>query len=77
MIEKAKYDEVLRRKQEINKKIEQFKQKFHEQRRMTKKHQEMQAKIERDVKHVVEQCNYLEKENQHLKKVSENNHLIT
>jgi len=36
----------------------------------------MQAKIERDIKHVVEQCNYLEKENQHLKKNSENNHLI-
>ena len=39
-------------------------------------HQDMQSKIERDIKHVVEQCNYLEKENQQLKKVSENNHLI-
>jgi len=76
MKEKGKYDEVLRRKQEIASKIELFKHKFHEQRRQTKKHQELQAKIERDVKHVVEQCNYLEKENQHLKKLSENNQLI-
>ena len=37
----------------------------------------MQAKIERDVKRVVEQCNYLEKENQNLKKLSENNQLIS
>lgn len=77
MREKAKYEDVLRRKQEIANKIELFKQKFHEQRRQTKKHQEMKAKIERDVKHVVEQFNYLEKENQNLKKLSENNQLIT
>ena len=76
MREKAKFEEVKRRKLEINNKIEQFKLKFHEQRRQTKRHQELQAKIERDIKHVVEQCNYLEKENQHLKKMSENNQLI-
>ena len=74
--EKANYDEVLRRKQDVSNKIELFKTKFHEQRRQTKKHQELRAKIERDVKHVAEQCNYLEKENQHLKKLSENNQLI-
>ena len=33
MREKAKYDDIIRRKQEISTKIEQFKQKFHEQRR--------------------------------------------
>lgn len=33
MREKSKYDEIIRRKQEISNKIEQFKQKFHEQRR--------------------------------------------
>ena len=30
MREKTKYEEVMRRKAEINNKIEQFKQKFHE-----------------------------------------------
>ena len=74
--DRKKLEEVVRRKQEINGKIEQFKERFKDQRRQTKRHQELQAKIERDVKHVVEQCNYLEKENQNLKKVSENNQLI-
>lgn len=52
--EKTKYDEVLVKKTEIASKIEQFKQRFHEQRRQTLKHQEMQAKLEKGVKHVVE-----------------------
>ena len=68
MKEKHKYDEVLVKKQEIANKIDQFKQRFHEQRRQTMKHHDMQARLEKDIKHVVEQCNYLEKENQSLKK---------
>lgn len=35
MREKVKYDEVMRRKNEISQKIEQFKLRFHEQRRQT------------------------------------------
>ena len=70
--EKRKYEDVMHLKSEIAQKIELFKQRFHEQRRQTKKNQEKQNKIEKDVNLVVEQCNYLEKENQDLKKVDEN-----
>ena len=51
--EKAKHEEVLRKKQEINEKIELFKLKFHQQRKQTKTHQEMQARIEKYIKQVV------------------------
>ena len=74
--EKRKYEDVMHLKSEIAQKIELFKQRFHEQRRQTKKNQEKQNKIEKDVNLVVEQCNYLEKENQDLKKVDENQQLI-
>ena len=76
MQEKHRQEEVIRKKQEIAQKIELFKTRLHEQRRQTKSNQERQSQIEKEINKVVEKCNYLEKENQQLRKLDENQQLI-
>ena len=54
MSQKRQFEEVMSKKQEIYTKIDLFKQRFHEQRRQTRKNQEKSARIEKEVNLVIE-----------------------
>jgi hypothetical protein len=60
----------------INAKVEQFKKRFHEQRRQTKKNQDSMLAVQKESLYVQEQNNYLEKEIGFLEKSDENQQLI-